>query len=84
VIRILNEEHMAGDYSIERSGSLGRERKMTEEKATAACQEESSRDGEKKRYQKPIIAEEESYETCAILACALKSGRSCAAHYTNS
>ena len=48
------------------------EKTMNEENATPERQDREEQGGEKRRYQKPAIAEEESYETCATLACALK------------
>jgi hypothetical protein len=47
---------------------------MNEENIESGYQDEREQEGEKRRYQKPAIVEEESYETCATLACALKSG----------
>ena len=45
---------------------------MSEENATTRGRDQEEQAGEKRRYEKPGIAEEESYETCATLACALK------------
>ena len=58
---------------------------MSDENATPRCQDQEEQVGEKRRYEKPGIAEEESYETCATLACALKDFvRQCAANPKNS
>jgi hypothetical protein len=45
---------------------------MNDKCAASDHKGESEREGEKRQYEKPAIAEEESYETCATLACAMK------------
>jgi hypothetical protein len=43
---------------------------VTEKKTQIAFERECGPEGVKRPYEKPAIAEEESYETCATLACA--------------
>ena len=47
---------------------------MTEEKMQVACQGKEEPERVKRPYEKPAIAEEESYETCATLSCSLHQG----------
>jgi hypothetical protein len=46
---------------------------MTEQRIPVALEGEGAPEGTRRPYQKPAIAEEESFETCATLGCALSS-----------
>lgn len=48
---------------------------MTEQTIPAEFGEKGAPEGTRRPYQKPAVAEEESFETCATLACSMASGQ---------
>jgi hypothetical protein len=72
-LSFLNEDLARGDSMIVRGRSRDRERMMTEEMTPVNARDKDAADGMRRPYLKPEIAEEEAYETCAILACAQKT-----------
>jgi hypothetical protein len=53
---------------------------IVEKKMPIALEKECDHQSVKRQYEKPAIAEEESYETCATLACGFWNPPQCPPH----